>query len=42
MQPRHCDHCRPALTTRAAQNDIVRRLADYALGYADRLAERRG
>jgi hypothetical protein len=41
MQTRQCDHCRPAVTTRAAQPDIVRRLQDYALGYADRLAEQR-
>jgi hypothetical protein len=41
MQPRHCDHCRPAVTTHTAQPDIIRRLEDYALGYADRLAERR-
>jgi hypothetical protein len=41
MQSRHCDHYRTRMTTRAAQPDIVRRLMDYALGYADRLAERR-
>jgi hypothetical protein len=41
MQPRHCEHCRPVVTTRAAPPDIIRRLEDYALGYADRLAERR-
>jgi hypothetical protein len=41
MQPRNCRHDRRAVTTRAAQPDIVRRLADYALGYADRQAERR-
>jgi hypothetical protein len=41
MQPRYCDNYRPAVTTRPAQNDIVRRLTDYALGYAARLAERR-
>jgi hypothetical protein len=29
------------MTTRAAQLDITRRLEDYALGYADRQAERR-
>ena len=43
MHCRHCDHYRPGLTlpsTRAADSDITRRLADYALGYADRQAER--
>jgi hypothetical protein len=41
MQIRHCDHYRAGVTTRTAQPDIVRRLTDYTLGYADRLAERR-
>jgi hypothetical protein len=41
MQPIHCDHYRSTLTKRAAPYDIIRRLQDYALGYADRLAERR-
>jgi hypothetical protein len=41
MQARHCVHLRPVVTTGAAPPDIIRRLQDYALGYADRLAERR-
>jgi hypothetical protein len=41
MQRRHCDHYRAAVTVRAAQLDIARRLEDYVLGYADRQAERR-
>jgi hypothetical protein len=44
MQSRHCDHYRRAVTVlskRAAHSDIIRRLADYALGYADRQAEQR-
>jgi hypothetical protein len=41
MQARHCIHWRPVVATGAAPPDIIRRLQDYALGYADRLAERR-
>jgi hypothetical protein len=41
MQPRFCDPYRGALTTRAASSDMIRRLENYALGYADRLAEPR-
>jgi hypothetical protein len=41
MRFRQCDHYRRNVTTRAAPPDIIRRLADYALGYADRQAERR-
>jgi hypothetical protein len=40
MQRKLCDH-RPAVTTRLVQPDITRRRDDYALGYADRQAERR-
>jgi hypothetical protein len=35
MKPRHCDQYRPE------QPNTMRRLEDYARGYADRLAERR-
>jgi hypothetical protein len=35
MQRRHCDQYRPA------QTNTIRRLEDYARGYADRRAERR-
>jgi len=41
MQRRFCVTYRHALTTHAAASDIIRRLQSYALGYADRLAERR-
>jgi hypothetical protein len=41
METRHCDHYPAGVTPRAAQPDIIRRLGDYALGYADGQAERR-
>jgi hypothetical protein len=41
MRFRYCDQYRRAVTTRATPPDIIRRLADYALGYADRQAEQR-
>jgi hypothetical protein len=41
MDQRHCDHDRVALTRRYAAPDIIRRLQDYARGYADRQAEQR-
>ena len=41
MHQRHCDHDSAALTRRAAAANIIRRLQDYARGYADRQAERR-
>lgn len=40
MQRRRCEHYRPAVTPRAAQLAIARRLADYLAGYVDRHAER--
>jgi hypothetical protein len=40
MQRTFCEPYRCALTTRAASFDIIRRLGNYTLGYADRLAER--
>jgi hypothetical protein len=41
MQRRFCAPYRSALTACAASSDINRRLENYALGYADRLAEQR-
>jgi hypothetical protein len=41
MHQRHCDHNGAALTRRAAPPTIIRRLQDYARGYADRQAEQR-
>jgi hypothetical protein len=41
MHQRHCDHDCAATTRSATPPNIIRRLEDYARGYADRLAERR-
>jgi hypothetical protein len=41
MHQRLCDQDSAALTRRAAPASIIRRLQDYARGYADRQAERR-